>query len=185
MYEIDKKANTLRVVTHRAIKKGRQVYLDYEGFGAHYYLTYYGFVSISNIYDCLLIPLPEETSFSPLLEEVLKVLGFASDHTICLDITRFLNDKALAFFLLKDANPTHLKQCLNHYNTVVKENNNHWEVSDIRKCALGVYSDNTKELWDEVVDDLKGQLRSHLQSLLDGYSTSIGHDNVVSLQSYH
>ena len=178
MYEIDEQKQTLRIVTPRAIKQSRQVYMDYEGFGAHYYLTNYGFVSISNIYDCLLIPLPGIVHYTPLLEEVLRVLGFGSDHTICLDITRYLNDRALAFFLLKDANPTHLQQCLNHYNTVVKSNDDHWEVMDIRKCALGVYSDNTKELWDGVQDDLKLQLRNYLKSLLNQYSTTIGYDNV-------
>ena len=56
-----------------------------------------------------------------------------------------------------------------------------WEVNDIRKCALGIYSDNTKELWDSVQDDLKQQLYKHLLHIQQYYSTSIGYDNVSEL----
>lgn len=156
--------------------------MDYEGYGSHYYLLTYGFVSVSNIYDCLLIPLPENTHYTPLLEEVLLDLGYASDHSVCVDITRYLNDRILAFFLLKDANPTHLQQCIDYYHKVVeKKQHGNWEVNDIRKCALGVYSDNTKELWDSVQDDLKQQLYKHLLHIQHYYSTSIGYDNVSEL----
>lgn len=167
----------MRIITDRPIKKQRQVYLDYEGYGAHYYLIHHGFVSISNIHDCLLIPLPSDIQYTPLLEKVLTSLGIASDHTVCLDITRFLNDKMLAVFLLKDASPAQLRQCFDHYNKVVKQNG-HWETNDIHKCALGVWSDNTKELWESVQDDLKLQLRNYLLDLQSHYSTSIGYDNV-------
>lgn len=167
----------MRIITDRPIKKQRQVYLDYEGYGAHYYLIHHGFVSISNIHDCLLIPLPSDIQYTPLLEKVLTSLGIASDHTVCLDITRFLNDRMLAVFLLKDASSSQLQQCLDHYNKVVKRSG-HWETNDIRKCALGVWSDNTKELWESIQDGLKSQLRNYLLDLQSHYSTSIGYDNV-------
>ena len=176
LYEVNVEKNTLIIKTSRAVKKGRQVYLDYEGYGNHYYLLHHGFVAISNIYDCLLISLPKPTTTSPLLQQVLQAMGYASDFTVCYDITRFLNDKVLAYFLLKDANPTHLKQCIELY----EKNNHHFDNNDIRKCALGVFTDNTKELWEDIQDDLKLQLKNHLLSLQSHYSTSIGHDNVIA-----
>lgn len=96
------------MVTDKAIRKGRQVYLNYETYPSHFYLLHYGFVAVSNIHDCLLVPLPNATSLSPLLRQVLQALGFPSDDTVCLDFTRFLNDKALAFFLLRRAPDEHL-----------------------------------------------------------------------------
>ena len=98
---------------------------------------------------------------------------------MCLDITRFLNDKALAFFLLRDANPVHLQQCLTHYESViVKEQEGRWEAHDVRRCALGTWTDNSKTLWDGVKDELKKELHDYLKTLERAYSTSIAYDNV-------
>lgn len=167
------------ITTDKQIKKGRQVYLNYETYPSHHYLLRYGFVATSNIHDCLLVPLPNATSLSPLLRRVLEALGYPSDDTMCLDITRFLNDKALAFFLLRDANPVHLQQCLTHYeNVIVKEQEGRWEAHDVRRCALGTWTDNSKTLWDGVKDELKKELHDYLKTLERAYSTSIAYDNV-------
>ena len=90
----------------------------------------------------------------------------------------------LAVFLLKDASPAQLRQCFDHYDKVVKQNG-HWETNDIHKCALGVWSNNTKELWESVQDDLKRQLHDYLLDLHNHYSTSIGYDNVCDNRGYN
>ena len=89
----------------------------------------------------------------------------------------------LAVFLLKDASPAQLRQCFDHYDKVVKQNG-HWETNDIHKCALGVWSNDIKELWESVQDDLKRQLHDYLRNLQSHYSTSIGYDNVYYNRGY-
>ena len=114
---MDRERNTLSVLTDRAIKAGRPIYLDYAPFPSYFYLLRHGFVPISNIYDCLLVSLPP-TPPSPLLDRLLRSLGFPGADAVCLDVTRFLNDRALAFFRLRDASETQLRRCLDYYETV-------------------------------------------------------------------
>lgn len=153
------------------------MYLDYEAFPSHHYLAHYGFVPLSNIHDCLLVPLPN-ASFTPLLREVLTALGFPSDDSMCLDVTRFMNDKALAFFLLRDASDAQLRRCLAIYrDVVVGRQNGRWEATDVYECALGA-KDRLKERWDERKEGLRKQLYTHLKFIEQFYSTSIAADNV-------
>ena len=166
------------MITDKRVKRGRQVYLNYEPFPSHHYLAHYGFVPLSNIHDCLLVPLPN-ASFTPLLREVLSALGFPSDDSMCLDVTRFMNDKALAFFLLRDASDAQLRRCLAIYRDVVaRRQNGRWEARDVYECALGVKDDRLKERWDERKEGLRKQLYAHLRSVEQFYSTSIAADNV-------
>lgn len=167
------------MVTDKAIRKGRQVYLNYETYPSHFYLLHYGFVAVSNIHDCLLVPLPNATSLSPLLRQVLQALGFPSDDTVCLDFTRFLNDKALAFFLLRRAPDEHLRRCLAFYNEMVApKQQGRWEAADVRRCALGSWEEDAKTRWEEVSEGLKAELREHLKQVASAYPTSIAFDNV-------
>ena len=46
---MDRERNTLSVLTDRAIKAGRPIYLDYAPFPSYFYLLRHGFVPISNI----------------------------------------------------------------------------------------------------------------------------------------
>lgn len=165
------------MVTDKPIRKGRQVYLNYEMYPSHFYLLHYGFVAVSNIHDCLLVPLPNATELSPLLRQVLQALGFPSDDTMCLDFTRFLNDKALAFFLLRKASPEHLQQCLSFYEEVVAKQGR-WEVADVRRCALGSWEEDAKTRWEDVSEKLKAELCEHLKAVEHAYPTSIAFDNV-------
>ena len=165
------------MITDKRVRRGRQVYLDYEAFPSHHYLAHYGFVPLSNIHDCLLVPLPN-ASFTPLLREVLTALGFPSDDSMCLDVTRFMNDKALAFFLLRDASDAQLRRCLAIYrDVVVGRQNGRWEATDVYECALGA-KDRLKERWDERKEGLRKQLYTHLRFIEQFYSTSIAADNV-------
>ena len=96
------------MITDKPIKPGRQVYLDYERYPSYVYLLQHAFTPISNIHDCLLIPLPFDTPPSPLLSRVLLTLGYPSDDAMCLDITRFLNDRQLAKWDVRIPEPLHL-----------------------------------------------------------------------------
>lgn len=166
-------------MTDKPIRKGRQVYLNYETYPSHFYLLHYGFVAVSNIHDCLLVPLPNATALSPLLQQVLHTMGFPSDNTMCLDFTRYLNDKALAFFLLRRAPPEHLQQCLDYYDeVVVKKQNGRWEAMDVRRCALGIWKEDTKMKWERASEGLKRELKEHLLNVAGDYPTSIAYDNV-------
>lgn len=161
------------------MKRGSQVYLDYEAFPSHYYLQHFGFVPISNIHDCLLIPLPSHPS-SPRLSRVLEALGYPTDDSVCLDVTRFLNDKALSFFLLQRADEKQLQTCIDLYDKrVAKKQNGRWEATDIYECATGERGDKAKQEWDSVKDELKSKLLDHLKWVESAYSTSIAADNVA------
>lgn len=176
---LDKQTHTLRVVTDKPIRKGRQVYLNYETYPSHFYLLHYGFVAVSNIHDCLLVPLPNATALSPLLQQVLQTMGFPSDNTMCLDFTRYLNDKALAFFLLRHASPEHLQRCLTYYDeVVVQKQKGRWEATDVHRCALGVWEDDPKTRWERASEGLKAELKEHLLHVASAYPTSIAYDNV-------
>lgn len=168
------------MVTDRRVRRGRQVYLDYEALPSHHYLARYGFVPLSNIHDCLLVPLPN-ASLTPLLREVLSALGFPSDDSMCLDVTRFMNDRALAFFLLRDASDAQLRRCLAIYrDVVVRRQSGRWEATDVYECAFGA-KDRLKERWDERKEGLRKQLYTHLKFVEQSYSTSIAADNVRTI----
>lgn len=155
------------------------MYLDYERYPSYVYLLRYAFTPISNIHDCLLVPLPYDSPPSPLLSRVLLSLGFPSDDAMCLDITRFLNDRQLAFFLLRNATMEHLQQCINYYEqTILKREDQQWEAAEIRRCAMGIWTDDSKIVWDSVKDGLKHSLLMHLLTVKSFYHTSISHDNV-------
>ena len=154
------------------------MYLDYEAYPSHYYLLHFGFVPISNIHDCLLIPLPSHPS-SPLLSRVLKALGYPTDDSVCLDITRFMNDKALSFFLLQEANEERLQKCIDLYEKrVIKKQKGRWEAMDVYECASGEKGNKAKQKWDEMKDELMSKLFNHLKWVESVYSTSIAADNV-------
>ena len=168
------------MITDKPIKPGRQVYLDYERYPSYVYLLQHAFTPISNIHDCLLIPLPFDVPPSPLLSRVLLTLGYPSDDAMCLDITRFLNDRQLAFFLLRNATQEHLQQCLNYYEqTVLKRDDSQWETAEIHQCAMGIWTESSKSLWESMKDELKDSLRMHLLKVKSFYHTSISHDHVL------
>ena len=168
--------------TDKPIKPNRQVYLDYERYPSYVYLLQHAFTPISNIHDCLLIPLPSHPPSSPFLSRVLLSLGYPSDDAMCLDVTRFLNDHQLAFFLLQNATEEHLQQCIEYYEkTVLKRDDSHWETDEIHRCALGVWTENSKSLWESKKDELKESLRQHLLTVQSSYHTSISHDHVGQL----
>ena len=146
---MDRERNTLSVLTDRAIKAGRPIYLDYAPFPSYFYLLRHGFVPISNIHDCLLVSLPP-TPPSPLLDRLLRSLGFPGADAVCLDVTRFLNDRALAFFRLRDASETQLRRCLDYYETKVRSRGD----------------------WESV------EVREHLERVRRGFSTSIARDQL-------
>ena len=168
------------MITDKPIKPGRQVYLDYERYPSYVYLLQHAFTPISNIHDCLLIPLPVDTPPSPLLSRVLLTLGYPSDDAMCLDITRFLNDRQLALFLIRNATQEHLEQCFEYYEqTVLKRDDSQWETSEIHQCAMGIWTENSKSLWESMKDELKDSLRMHLLTVKSYYHTSISHDHVL------
>jgi phage I-like protein len=123
--------------------------------------------------------LPPAKTASPLLGQVLESMGYPSPNSVCLDITRFLNDKALAYFLLQDASDAQLQQCMNYYHeTIEKQKEGQWDASDVFSCAIGDWSGNAKETWDNKKDMLKEKLYNHLKWVEGHYSTSIAMDNV-------
>lgn len=173
---MDRERNTLSVLTDRAIKAGRPIYLDYAPFPSYFYLLRHGFVPISNIHDCLLVSLPP-TPPSPLLDRLLRSLGFPGADAVCLDVTRFLNDRALAFFRLRDASETQLRRCLDYYETKVRSRGD-WESVEVRRCALDDWSEDSKRHWDAETPVLRRQLREHLERVRRGFSTSIARDQL-------
>ena len=168
--------NTLSVITDRAINAGRPIYLDYAPFPSYFYLLRHGFVPISNIHDCLLVSLPP-TSPSPLREQVLRSFGFPGADAVCLDVTRFLNDRALAFFLLQNASDAQLRRCLDYFEEKVRPRGD-WESVEVRRCALDDWSEDSKRHWDIVSPLLRRELREHLETLRGGFSTSIARDQL-------
>ena len=179
------------IQTDKVVKPGRQIYLDYDGYPSYYYLLQYGFNPISNIHDCLLIPLPSSSSPSSsrrnddnnqhnaLLDQVLQDLGYPGQNAMCLDITRFLNDRYLAYFLLETASITNLRRCHEYYRyTILRRDYQQWEVEEVRRCALGQWEGEVKPAWDRVQEGLKEKLREHLISVKKEYSMSIAEDHV-------
>lgn len=170
-------AGKLRVTTDKAVKPGRPIYLNYDPYPSHTYLLRHGFTPISNIHDCLLLPLPPAP---PLLAQVLRALEFPAADAMCLDVTRFLNDRALAYFLLRDASPQQLQQCLRYAENTVTHRASGWEAAELRRCALGVWDEESKTLWDGVKAELQGQLAELLRNVTAAYSSSIARDHVVN-----
>ena len=176
------------IQTDKAVKPGRQIYLDYDGYPSYYYLLQYGFNPISNIHDCLLISLPSSApsihnnhnqQHNALLEQVLQDLGYPGSNAMCLDITRFLNDRYLAYFLLESTSNANLRRCHEYYHqTILRRAYQQWEIEEIRRCALGQWEGEVKPAWDRVQEGLKEKLREHLIGVKQEYSTSIAEDHV-------
>lgn len=73
----------------------------------------------------------------------------------------------------------HLQQCINYYEqTILKREDQQWEAAEIRRCAMGIWTDDSKIVWDSVKDGLKHSLLMHLLTVKSFYHTSISHDNV-------
>ena len=99
---------------------------------------------------------------------------------MCLDVTRFLNDKALAFFLLREADEEQLQKCIDLYETRVStKQKGRWEAMDVYECATGERGDKAKQKWGDEKEELKSKLFDHLKWVEGVYSTSIAADNVA------
>lgn len=173
---MDRVRHTLSVLTDRPVKAGRPIYLDYMPLPSYFYLLRHGFVPISNIHDCLLVSLPP-TSPSQLREQVLRSLGFPGADAVCLDVTRFLNDRALAFFLLRNASDAQLRRCWDFFEKTVRPRGD-WESVEVRRCALDNWSEDSKRHWDAVAPLLRRELCEHLETLRGRFSTSIARDQL-------
>lgn len=184
-YSLDHETNEIIIRSDRDYKKNRQIYMDYGPVPSYIYFITSGFIPVSNVNDCLLIP-PPSLPDSHLLMQVIESLDLLSNGHVCLDVTRFLNTKPMSLFLLRELEEDALKECLAyHQQTVLQRSHSSWELYEIQQCALNEWQGDPKAQWKEIEPSLKQLLYDHIHNQYNHYSSSIGSDHLTIKSNKH